>query len=168
MQLNQDAAQKRLNDLGINDIPLIPVHPVNTNVSPDWFSKYRNLCREFMASLTDSVEELSFLNLSQDEFMGLLMGKRLPDNISIRFRTPLVWGGKLEIKNLFMCRTFPISNNLDRFIIEQYGNDVIWMPNPAKKIYVSAHTIGGGDGGNATEDRLSQIAAQIAAGRGME
>ncbi|MGN0917016.1 MAG: hypothetical protein ACI4NZ_02305 [Candidatus Enterousia sp.] len=168
MQLNQGAAQKRLNDLGINDIPLIPVHPVNTNVSPDWFSKYRNLCREFMTSLTDSVEELSFLNLSQDEFMGLLMGKRLPDNISIRFRTPLVWGGKLEIKNLFMCRTFPISNNLDRFIIEQYGNDVIWMPNPVKKIYVSAHTIGGGDGGNATEDRLSQIAAQIAAGRGME
>lgn len=168
MQLNQDAAQKRLNDLGINDIPLIPVHPVNTNVSPDWFSKYRNLCHEFMASLTDSVEELSFLNLSQDEFMGLLMGKRLPDNISIRFRTPLVWGGKLEIKNLFMCRTFPTSNNLDRFIIEQYGNDVIWMPNPVKKIYVSAHTIGGGDGGNATEDRLSQIAAQIAAGRGME
>ena len=61
MQLNQDAAQKRLNDLGINDIPLIPVHPVNTNVSPDWFSKYRNLCRVFMDSLTDSVVELSFL-----------------------------------------------------------------------------------------------------------
>lgn len=168
MQLNEAAAQKRLADLGINDIPLAPLRPCNTQVSPDWFTKYRNLCHEFMMSLTDAVEELSFLNLSQDEFMGLLMGKRLPNNLSIRFRTPLVWGGKMDISNLFMCRTFPISNNLDRFIIEQYGNDVIWMPNPAKKIYVSAHTIGGGDGGNATEDRLSQIAAQIAAGRAME
>lgn len=154
--------------MGINDMPLVELHPVNTNVSPDWFAQYRTTVRNFMMSLTDSVEELSFLNLSQDEFMALLMGKRLPDNMSIRFRTPLMWGGKVETSNLFMCRTFPISNNLDRFIIEQYGNDTIWMPAPVKKIYVSAHTIGGGDGGNATEDRLSQMAAQIASGRGME
>jgi len=168
MQLTETVAQKRLADLGINDIPLVELRPVNTNVSPDWFGGYRALCRDFMATLTDSVEELSFLNLSQDEFMALLMGKRLPDNMSIRFRTPLIWGGKMDITNLFMCRTFPTSLNLDRFIIEQYGNDTIWLPNPAKKIYVSAHTTGGGDGGNATEDRLSQIAAQIVAGRGME
>ena len=45
---------------------------------------------------------------------------------------------------------------------------MIWLPNPAKKIYVPAHTAGGGDGGNATEDRLSQMAAQIAQSRGME
>lgn len=37
-----------------------------------------------------------------------------------------------------------------------------------QKIYIPAHTGGGGDGGNATEDRLSQIAAQIASGRGLE
>lgn len=168
MQLNETVVQKRLADLGITDMPLVEVRPVNTNVSPDWFVKYRTTVRDFMMSLTDSIEELSFLNLSQDEFMALLMGKRLPNNMSIRFRTPLIWGGKMNTANLFMCRTFPISNNLDRFIIEQYGNETIWLPNPVKKIYVSAHTIGGGDGGNATEDRLSQIAAQIAAGRGME
>lgn len=168
MQWTDAAAQKRLADLGINDIPLAELRPANTNVSSDWFDRYRALCRDFMTSLTDSVTELSFLNLPQDEFMALLMGRRLPDNMSIRFRTPLIWGGKMEIANLFMCRTFPVSNNLDRFIIEQNGNDVIWLPNPVKKIYVSAHTAGGGDGGNATEDRLSQIAAQIVAGRGME
>ena len=168
MQINETVAQKRLADMGRTDMPLVAARPVNANVSSDWFAQYRTTVRNFMMSLTDSVEELSFLNLSQDEFMALLMGRRLPDNMSIRFRTPLIWGGKMDVSNLFMCRTFPISNNLDRFIIEQYGNDTIWLPNPAKKIYVSAHTIGGGDGGNATEDRLSQMAAQIASGRGME
>lgn len=168
MHLTETTVQKRLSDLGITDMPLVELRPVNLNVSPDWFEKYRATVREFMTSLTDSIEELAMLNLSQNEFMGLLMGKRLPNNLSIRLRTPLIWGGKMNADNLFLCRTFPTSNNLDRFIIEQYGNDTIWLPNPVKKIYISAHTIGGGDGGNATEDRLSQIAAQIAAGRGME
>lgn len=168
MRLNEAIVKKRLADLGIDDMPLTEIRPVNTTVSPDWFGKYRTTVHNFMMTLTDSVEELSFLNLSQEEFMALLMGKRLPNNMSIRFRTPLIWGGKMDVSNMFMCRTFPISNNLDRFIIEQDGNDTIWLPNPTKKIYVSAHTIGGGDGGNATEDRLSQMAAQIASGRAME
>jgi len=100
--------------------------------------------------------------------MDLIMGRRMPENLSVRFRVPLVWGGKLEIDNLFMCMTFPHAHNMDRFIIEQSGNDVIWLPNPAKKIYIPVHMANGGDGGNATEDRLSQMAAQIATSRGME
>ena len=120
-----------------------------------------------MASLTDSAETLAFMNLTQDEFMNIIMGRDLPQNISIRFRIPLVWGGKLEIDNLFMCWTFPHSYNMDRFIIVQSGAQTIWMPNPTKKIYLPAHTAGGGDGGNATEDRLAQIGAQIAADRDM-
>ena len=56
---------------------------------------------------------------------------------------------------------------MDRFIIAQSGAQTIWMPNPTKKIYLPAHTAGGGDGGNATEDRLAQIGAQIAADRDM-
>ena len=98
----------------------------------------------------------------------LIMGRRMPENLSVRFRVPLVWGGTLDIDNLFMCMTFPHSHNMDRFIIEQSGNDIIWMPNPAKKVYLPAHMMNGGDGGNATSDRLSQLAAQIAASRGME
>ena len=55
---------------------------------------------------------------------------------------------------------------MDRFIISQSGNDIIWLPDPAKKIYLPVSTISGGDGGNATEDRLTEtIAAQIAADR---
>ena len=115
-----------------------------------------------MSSLTDSVQELVFMNIKQDDFMELIMGRKLPENLSIRFRIPLVWGGKLELENLFMCRTFPQSHNLDLFIIDQQGNDNIWLPNPAKKVYVPTHTASGGDGGNATEDRLSQLAAQLA------
>ena len=132
------------------------------------FKEYKKACKEFIQGLSDSVQELAMLNLSQDEFIGLLMGTSIPNNLSIRFRIPILWGGKIDSENMFMCKTFPHSYNMDRFIIEQSEKPIIWLPNPAKKIYIPAHTASGGDGGNATEDRLSQIAAQLAAGRGME
>ncbi len=165
MQLNAGTAEKIISDMGMSDMPLVEIQPTPTPVPPDWFTRYKALCREFMLSLTDSVETLAFMNLSQDEFMNIIMGRSLPQNISFRMRTPLTWGGKLEIDNMFMCWTFPHSYNMDRFIINQSGNDTIWLPNPAQKIYIPAHTTGGGDGGNATEDRLAQIGAQIVGGR---
>lgn len=168
MQLNQGAAQKRIADLGMDDLPLVQIRPVTKPVAPDWFKKYHNLVHQFVMSLTDSVQELAFMNLPQDDFMDLIMGRRMPENLSVRFRVPLVWGGKLEIDNLFLCMTFPHAHNMDRFIIEQSGNDIIWMPNPAKKVYLPAHMMNGGDGGNATSDRLSQLASQIVSSRGME
>lgn len=167
MQLNQTSAEKMLADMGMDDLPVIAVRPVLTPVAPDWFAQYKKLCKQFMTSLSDSVQELAFMNLPQDEFIGLMMGRTLPDNLSFRFRIPLTWGGKLELDNMFMCWTFPHSQNMDRFIISQSGNDTIWLPNPEKKIYLPAHTTGGGDGGNATEDRLAQMSAQIAADRDM-
>lgn len=166
MQLTQEMAQKKLADMNIDDMPIISIMPTPVVVPSDWFLRYKKLCHEFLISLTDSIEELSFMNLSQNEFMGMLTNGQLPQNTSIRFRIPLIWGGTLKISNMFMCRTFPISHNLDRFIIEQTGNAPIWLPNPAKKIYISAHTASGGDGGNATEDRLAQITAYMSAGRG--
>lgn len=164
MQLTQDAAERLISDLGMKDMPLIQVAPKCVPVLMGWYTTYRKLCKEFMSSLTDSVDTLAFMNLPQDEFMNLIMGKSVPQNMSFRFRIPLVWGGKLEVDNLFMCHTFPYSHNLDRFIISQSGNETVWLPNPAKKIYLPAHTTGSGDGGNATDDRLSQIAAQISIG----
>ena len=165
MQLNATTAEKLISDMGMSDLPLIEVHPTPSVVTPDWFTRYKQLCHEFMSSLTDSAETLAFMNLSQDEFMNIIMGREAPENISFRLRVPLVWGGKLEIDNMFMCWTFPHSYNMDRFIMAQTGAHTIWLPNPAKKIYLPAHTTGGGDGGNATEDRLAQISAQIAADR---
>lgn len=162
MQISKETAEKRLAGMNMKDMPLMNITPSLCTVSPDWFKTYKKLCREFMSSLTDSVQELVFMNIKQDDFMELIMGRKLPENLSIRFRIPLVWGGKLELENLFMCRTFPQSHNLDLFIIDQQGNDNIWLPNPAKKVYVPTHTASGGDGGNATEDRLSQLAAQLA------
>ncbi len=168
MQLTKESAERRLTDFNMGDMPVIEFHPKNAPVVSDWFLKYKKLCHEFIESLTDSVELLAFMNLSQDEFMSLIMGKKIPENLSIRFRVPLIWGGKLEIENLFMCWTFPQSQRLDQFIIEQKNSDTVWLPNPTKKIYIPGKNLSGGDGGNATEDRLSQIAAQIAASRGME
>lgn len=168
MQWSMDTAQRRMREMNMDDVPLICHRPVAARVDADWFAKYKNLVRHFMESLSDSVDSLAFMNLTQDEFMGLLMGRRMPENMSVRFRVPLVWGGALDTENLFMCQTFPHAHNMDRFIIEQSGNDMIWLPNPTKKVYVPAHTGGGGDGGNATEDRLAQMAAQIAESRGME
>ncbi len=167
MQFTLESAEQRMIALGMDDVPLMPITPTTTTLPADWFTEYRKLARKFMESLTDSVEELAFLNLSQDEFMALVMGRALPENMSIRFRHPLMWGGKLEIENMFLCHTFPHSYNMDRFIIEQSGAAQVFLPNPAKKIYLPAHTAGGGDGGNATEDRLSQLAAQMAIDRDM-
>ena len=168
MQLSQANAENRIADLGMDDLPLEQIRPAPHAVSPDWFKQYHELVHEFTKSLTDSIQELAFMNLSQDDFMDLIMGRRIPENLSVRFRVPLVWGGKLEIENLFMCMTFPHAHNMDRFIIEQSENDMVWLPNPAKKVYIPAHMANGGDGGNATEDRLSQLAAQIATSHGIE
>lgn len=168
MQLNRSSAEKIMADMGMSDMPLIQMRPSPAKIAPDWFAKYKNARHAFMRSLADSVEELALMSLSQDDFINLITGRTMPANMSIRMRTPMAWGGEIIPENMFMCTTFPHSQDLDRFILGQSGNEVIWMPNPAKKIYLPAHTAGGGDGGNATEDRLSQIAAQIAADRGME
>lgn len=165
MQLNKGNAEQILADMSMDDMPVIEFSPTPTPLAPDWFARYKKLCHEFTSSLTDSVEELAFMNLSQDEFMGLLMGQSIPKNISFRFRIPLMWGGKMEIDNMFMCWTFPHSVRLDKFLTIQSDAKTVWLPNPNKKIYLPAHTAGGGDGGNATEDRLAQMAAQLASGR---
>ena len=161
-------AERRLADLRMDDLPIMQFQPRPNSLSSDWFKEYKKACKEFIQGLSDSVQELAMLNLSQDEFIGLLMGTSIPNNLSIRFRIPILWGGKIDSENMFMCKTFPHSYNMDRFIIEQSEKPIIWLPKQAKKIYIPAHTASGGDGGNATEDRLSQIAAQLAAGRGME
>ena len=165
MQLNAGTAEKLLSDMSMDDMPVIEYVPKPTTLAPDWFKKYKELCHAFASSLTDSAQELAFMNLSQDEFMALLMGQSIPQNVSFRFRIPLMWGGKLELDNMFMCWTFPHSLRLDKFLIMQSDAKTVWLPNPSKKIYLPAHTAGGGDGGNATEDRLAQMAAQLAAGR---
>ncbi|MBD5391713.1 hypothetical protein HDR66_02815 [bacterium] len=168
MQLNQVSAEKIMADLGMDDLPLMALRPGTAQLPPDWFTQYKNARHQFMQGLIDAVEELAMLNLNQSEFMDLVMGRAMPQNMSIRMRVPLIWGGDITPANMFMCSTFPHANNIDRFIISQIGNDLVWVPNPAKKVYVPAHTAGGGDGGNATDDRMSQIAAQMAMGHGME
>ena len=168
MQLNQESAIERLAALGMEDMPVMEYKPKRCVIDKDWFKKYSRLRREFLASLADSYEEIAFMNLTQDEVMDLLMGKAAPANTSIRFRIPLVWGGELDISNMFMCLTFPHCHNLDRFILEQSDAGIVFLPDPAKKIYVSTHLGGGGAGGNAASDRLSLAAMNYASNRGNE
>ena len=60
-------------------------------------------------------------------------------------------------------------DHLTRFLIEQNDAKTVYLPNPKKKIYLPTHTGGGGDGGNATSDRLSQSALNnFMSGRGNE
>ena len=165
MQWTRAIAEKRLSDLKMPDMPIIEITPKLASVPKDWFAQYKKLCHEFMHSLSDCVQELALMNLKREEFMDLLMGRAIPRNLSFRFRVPLIWGGELEIENMFMCATFPQSQNLDRFIIEQFGNETIWLPDPKKKIYLPIHSTINGTGGNATADRLSQFAATMNTGR---
>jgi len=162
MKLSEAAAMARISDLGMDDMPLIEFTPKPATLSPDWFQKYRALCHQFMETLTDCATEIAFMNLSQNEFMGLVTGRALPRNTSIRWRVPITLGGELSIENMFLCRTFPHSHQLDRFIMEQSANETLWLPNPARAVYIPTHTATGGTGGNATSDRLAQMAAQIA------
>lgn len=168
MQYNQDSATERLSQLGMDDMPVMEYTPKRCVLDPDWFKKYSVLRREFLSSLSDSVEEIAFMNLSQEEFMNLIMGKKMPENTSLRFRIPLIWGGKLDIENMFMCLTFPHSQNLDIFIIDQSDANTVYLPNPAKKIYVTTHQSTGGGGGNAASDRLSLAAMNYTSNRGNE
>ncbi len=168
MQLNRDSAMARLAALGMDDMPVIEYMPNRCVIDNDWFQKYSMLRREFLASLTDSFDEIAFMNLSQEEFMNLIMGKKMPENTSLRFRIPLIWGGKLNIDNMFMCLTFPQSHNLDRFIIEQNDAKTVFLPDPAKKIYITTTSSTSSASGNATSDRLTQSAVQFVSGRGNE
>jgi hypothetical protein len=168
MGMNASIAEKMIAELGMKDLPVREITPVRTQVAPDWFQKYKTLCHEFMRSLSDSIETLAVMGLPQEDFMGILTGRALPENLSFRFRIPLVWGGKLELDNLFLCKTFPHSFNMDIFLLSQSGNQTIWIPDPAKKIYLPVSTLGGGAGGNGTEDRITEsIASQLAADRDM-
>lgn len=171
MQMNLDTAKIKLAQMGMDDMPVMEFTPRAANVGPDWFARFRELRRKFMSELGSAdgvIETLSFMNLSNDEFMNLMMGHALPANLSIRFRVPLVWGGELNTDNMFMCPTFPYSHNLDRFMMAQSDATTVYLPMPERKVYLPTHTTGGGPGGNATEDRLAQISAQLAASRGME
>ena len=168
MQLNRDLAMAKLAAMGMDDMPVIEYMPSSCTIDNDWFQKYSMLRREFLASLTDSFDEIAFMNLAQDEFMNLIMGKKMPENTSLRFRIPLIWGGRLSIDNMFMCWTFPHSHNLDRFIIEQSGAKTVFLPDPAKKIYITTSSSASSASGNATSDRLTQSAAQFMSDRGNE
>ena len=134
MQLNEDSAMMKLASYGMDDMPVIEYTPTKCVLEKDWFKQYSGLRRSFMESLTDSFEEIAFMNLPESEFMNLIMGKALPDNTSIRFKVPLIWGGKLDIDNMFLCPTFPQSQNLDRFLIDQSDAKTVFLPNPSKKI----------------------------------
>lgn len=168
MQLNKESALERLAALGMDDMPVIECTPRRCIIDSDWFKKYSMLRKQFLESLTDSFEEIAFMNLSQNEFMNLITGKAMPENTSLRFRIPLIWGGQISIDNMFMCLTFPHSQNLDRFIIEQSDAHTIFLPNPAKKIYMTTHLSGGGPGGNMASDRLTMAAINSTQSRGNE
>ena len=168
MKLSESSAKQRIAELGMDDMPLLEYTPKPKLLPNDWFSRYRELCHAFMESLSSCATEIAFMNLSQKEFMGLLTGRELPRNTSIHWRIPISLGGEMSIENMFLCRTFPNDHRLNRFILEQAGNETIWLPNPAKAVYTTTHTATGGTGGNATSDRLSQIAAQIAKDNSLE
>ena len=156
-------AERRLDELLLGDVNIVEVVARPVSVAPNWFPRLRKLRRELMQSLDDSIQELSFLDLSKDDFMDLLRGRALPENLSIRFRIPLEYGGELALDNMFVCPSFYAGYNMDRFILEQNGNANLWLPSPAKKIYIPTKVLAGGEGGNATSDRMTTAMASMMA-----
>ena len=160
-EAEQFLAKNMMDDLNLGSCPAVP-----SALGADWFEKFRNVRAKFMESLGDSIPELALLNLSQDDFMGLMTGRALPENLTVKFRRPILYGGEISIGNMFMMPLFPAGFNLDIFMAEQHGQGEIWYPDPAKKVYVSVRMLTGSEGGNATADRLAQgFAAQMSQGR---
>lgn len=168
MFVNRHEAEQFLAKRNMDDLILDVCGAVPVPLSADWFVRFRNARQAFMQSLDDSIPELALLNLSQDDFINLMTGRKIPENLTLKFRKPPLYGGEIAIENMFMMPTFPTGFNLDIFMLEQIGRPEVFFPNPAKKVYVSVNMISGGDGGNATSDRLAQgFAAQMQTGRDM-
>ena len=146
-------------------MPLSVCRAMPTEVAPDWFPVFKRVSSEFVKSLDDSISELAILNLPQSDFMDLLMGRRLPDNLTIKFRRPIFYGGKIEANNMFLMPLFNAGLDIDIFMAEQLGQTEVFYPDPAKKVYVPTRLLSGGTGGNATEDRLAQGFAAMNLGR---
>ncbi|MDR1696863.1 MAG: hypothetical protein LBR41_01415 [Rickettsiales bacterium] len=163
--MNEQDAQKRIAALLMSDMPLKKTLVARTPYPADWYPKSRTVLREFMQSLDDSITALSMLTLDRDTFFALLGGRALPENLSAMWRVPLSLGGKISADNLFLCQTFPYRINLDRFIAEQAGAPVVFLPNPAGKIYIPTASGNAGPGGATADDRLSQMAAAMVGAR---
>lgn len=155
-------AERRLAQFLMDDMPLGECKALPAHLPGDWFMRFRRARAEFLGSLEDSIQELALLNLQRDDFMDLLTAKRLPENLCLRFRRPILYGGEISAGNMFLMMNFPYGINMDAFMAAQSGQDDIWYPDPEKKIYVSLHVISSAAGGNATSDRLAQgFAAQV-------
>ena len=51
------------------------IKPMRANIPNDWFARYKKLCHEFMTTLSDCIEEIALINLSQEEFIDLMNQK---------------------------------------------------------------------------------------------
>jgi hypothetical protein len=159
-------AEVRLAQFLMDDLPLSACLAVPSALPGDWFPKFRAARVDFMESLGESIPELALLNLAREDFISLLSGQHIPENLTVKFRRPILYGGDIRPDNMFLMQMFPAGFNLDIFMAEQAGQGEVFYPNPAKKVYVSVRTLSGGDGGNATSDRLAQgFAAQASQGR---
>ena len=158
---NRREAEERLAHYLMDDLPLESSPAAPAPIAADWFARFRAERKRFMETLDDAIQELAMFNLSREDFIGLLTGRALPENLTIRFRRPPLYGGAISADNMFMMTSYPAGLNLDVFMVEQIGQGEIWFPNPKKKIYVSVNMISGTEGGNATSDRLAQSFAAM-------
>jgi hypothetical protein len=165
MLRNINEAEARLENFGISGMRLSACFAHPSQLPADWFQKFLEMRKKFMKSLDDSIAELAIINLSQEDFMDLLRARRIPENLTVRFRRPLVFGGAIEAENMFLTPLFMTGINLDVFMTEQMGQSEIYYPDPAKKVFVTSAGPMAGAGGNATADRLAQGFAMMGQGR---
>ncbi len=114
------------------------------------------------------ISELVAANFSIDNLAELHKGIA-PENVDIFLKTPLEYGGTLEFANMFLVKTRPFKDILNRFIDEQIllvnkdnTNDFIYptelyVPNPEGIIFKPALSGFAGGGGNTSADKMSEI-----------
>ena len=79
MKMTKEFAEKRLSFLFMEDMPIIEHKIVITKLSSDWFSNYKKVRSNFLKKITNSLDELFWLNLSEKSIMDLLTKEKIPN-----------------------------------------------------------------------------------------
>ncbi len=162
-------------------LPEMPIKMVNLNSEEPIYCEaniYYDLMEKFLKKIGFSqkcMESLWKISLTRNEIVKIRSGK-LPENLDVIFKTPIQYGGKLEIENMLLIQTHPFANLIfdferkqckkhhEQFIKNQplYGYDIVpklFIPDIKDPIFVPAMLGWSSPAGNGSTDRVTQASS---------
>ena len=180
MILSEEYYRDLIAKLGLPEMPILRVEK-KTKTQIDKFkfrSDFMVMAKKFMQfAAYNNMEQIAMADISMDSVVYMREGV-IPENFSVYMKIPMEYGGKLEFSNMFLIRTKPFKDILDKFIDEQIitfnkGEKIvdinagfkmpneIFVPYPKGIVFVPALKGFAGAGGNATTDKMSEIGSTM-------